>query len=107
MANKGIENLIRDALSAGCHVIRKAHRFEVSKKDSKPITLVVFENGTAYRGDVDSEFTNAIRTNKEMRDILGIPAKRLDVTFIALSEAVDQRVSLMAENKILRGEKTQ
>lgn len=34
-------------------------------------------------------------------------ATRLDVTFIALSEALDQRVTLMAENEILRGEKSQ
>lgn len=31
-------------------------------------------------------------------------ATRLDVTFTALSEAMDQRVSLMAELKILRQE---
>jgi hypothetical protein len=29
-------------------------------------------------------------------------ATRLDVTFVALSEAMDQRVSLMAENETLR-----
>ncbi|WNS38286.1 hypothetical protein MX657_01590 [Enterobacter chuandaensis] len=34
-------------------------------------------------------------------------ATRLDVTFVALSEALDQRVTLMAENEILRGEKSQ
>jgi hypothetical protein len=33
-------------------------------------------------------------------------ATRLDVTFVALSEALDQRVTLMAENQILRGEKS-
>lgn len=34
-------------------------------------------------------------------------ATRLDVTFIALSEALDQRVPLMAENEILRGDNSQ
>ena len=34
-------------------------------------------------------------------------ATRLDVTFVALTEALDQRVTLMAENEILRGEKSQ
>ncbi|MER1978341.1 hypothetical protein [Pseudocitrobacter faecalis] len=34
-------------------------------------------------------------------------ATRLDVTFIALSEALDQRVTLMAENEILRGDNSQ
>ena len=34
-------------------------------------------------------------------------ATRLDVTFVALSEAMDQRVTLMAENEILRGDKSQ
>lgn len=29
-------------------------------------------------------------------------AKRLDVTFVALSEAMDHRISLMAENEALR-----
>ncbi|MCS2152402.1 hypothetical protein MUU49_07390 [Scandinavium goeteborgense] len=29
-------------------------------------------------------------------------ATRLDVTFVALSEAMDQRVTLMAENETLR-----
>ncbi|UNK59744.1 hypothetical protein [Buttiauxella ferragutiae] len=35
---------------------------------------------------------------KLMREV----ATRLDVTFIALSESLDQRVTLMAENAILR-----
>lgn len=34
-------------------------------------------------------------------------ATRLDVTFVALSEAMDQRVALMAEIEILRGDKSQ
>ncbi|HHR4771556.1 TPA: hypothetical protein ACS55J_003211 [Salmonella enterica] len=75
MANKGIENLIKDALAAGCNVTRKAHRFEVSKKGRKSITLVICEDGTAYRGDVDLTVTKTIRTQKEMRAILGIPPK--------------------------------
>lgn len=75
MANKGIENLIKDALAAGCNVTRKAHRFEVSKKGRKAITLVICEDGTAYRGDVDLTITKTIRTKKEMRAILGIPPK--------------------------------
>ncbi|ECF2366360.1 hypothetical protein E1890_16955 [Salmonella enterica subsp. enterica serovar Mountpleasant] len=75
MANKGIENLIKDALTAGCNVTRKAHRFEVSKKGRKAITLVICEDGTAYRGDVDLTVTKTIRTQKEMRAILGIPPK--------------------------------
>lgn len=75
MANKGIENLIKDALAAGCNVTRKAHRFEVSKKGRKAITLIICEDGTAYRGDVDLTITKTIRTQKEMRVILGIPPK--------------------------------
>lgn len=75
MANKGIENLIKDALAAGCNVTRKAHRFEVSKKGRKAITLVIFEDGTAYRGDVDLDLTKTIRSKDEMREILSIPAK--------------------------------
>ncbi|KAE9687806.1 hypothetical protein GP718_03310 [Escherichia coli] len=75
MANKGIENLIKDALAAGCNVTRKAHRYEVSKKGRKAITLVICEYGTAYRGDVDLTVTKTIRTQKEMRAILGIPPK--------------------------------
>lgn len=75
MANKGIENLIKDALAAGCNVTRKAHRFEVSKKGRKAITLIICEDGTAYRGDVDLTITKTIRTKKEMRSILGIPPK--------------------------------
>ena len=75
MANKGIENLIKDALAAGCNVTRKAHRFEVSKKGRKTITLIISEDGTAYRGDVDLTITKTIRTKKEMRVILGIPPK--------------------------------
>lgn len=75
MANKGIENLIKDALAAGCNVTRKAHHFEVSKKGRKAITLVICEDGTAYRGDVDLTVTKTIRTKKEMRAILGILPK--------------------------------
>lgn len=77
MASKGIENLIKDALENGCHVVRKAHRFEVSKKGKKSITLVICEDGTAYRGDGDLTIANAIRTQKEMRAILGLPAKHI------------------------------
>ena len=40
---------------------------------------------------------------KLMREV----ATKLDVTFVALSEAMDHRVTLMAENEILRGEKPQ
>lgn len=75
MASKGIENLIKDALSNGCHVVRKAHRFEVSKKGKKSITLIICEDGTAYRGDIDLTIAIAIRTQKEMRSVLGLPAK--------------------------------
>lgn len=75
MANKGIENLIKDALAAGCNVMRKAHRFEVSKKGRKAITLIICEDGIAYRGDVDLTITKSIRTKKEMRAVLGIPPK--------------------------------
>lgn len=75
MANKSVENLITDALAVGCHVVRKAHRFEVSKKGRKSITLVISEDGTAYRGDVDLTLTKTIRSKNEMREILGIPAK--------------------------------
>jgi hypothetical protein len=76
MANKGIENLIKDALAADCRVIRKAHRFEVSKPGRKTITLVICEDGTAYRGDVDLTITKTIRTQKEMREILGLPDRK-------------------------------
>lgn len=37
---------------------------------------------------------------KLMREV----ATRLDVTFIALSEVMDQRVALMAENEVIRNE---
>ncbi|WP_181216601.1 hypothetical protein [Citrobacter werkmanii] len=77
MASKGIENLIKDALAAGCNVTRKAHRFEVSKKGRKAITLIICEDGTAYRGDVDLTITKSIRTQKEMRFILGLPPKAI------------------------------
>ncbi|MDU7357426.1 MAG: hypothetical protein E7L11_16825 [Klebsiella oxytoca] len=77
MANKGIENLIKDALENGCHVVRKAHHFEVSKNGKKSITLVICEDGTAYRGHVDLTSANAIRTQKEMRAILGLPVKAI------------------------------
>ncbi|HID3180914.1 TPA: hypothetical protein ACXGDS_003125 [Klebsiella pneumoniae] len=77
MANKGIENLIKDALAADCRVIRKALHFEVSKPGRKTITLVISEDGTAYRGDIDLGLTKTIRTQKEMRAILGLPAKHI------------------------------
>ncbi|MDS7843618.1 hypothetical protein PTQ46_25790 [Klebsiella michiganensis] len=57
MASKGIENLIKDALANGCQVVRKAHRFEVSKKGQKSITLIICEDGTAYRGDIDMKWS--------------------------------------------------
>ncbi|HAF2549020.1 TPA: hypothetical protein G9F23_005090 [Salmonella enterica] len=77
MASKGIENLIKDALDAGCNVTRKDHHFEVSKKGRKDITLIICEDGTAYRGDVDLTITKSIRTQKEMRFILGLLQKAI------------------------------
>ncbi len=41
MANKGIENLIKDALAADCRVIRKALHFEVSKPSDRVTVLCI------------------------------------------------------------------
>ncbi|MFB9087151.1 hypothetical protein ACFFW8_20875 [Erwinia tracheiphila] len=46
----------------------------MSKKGRQSIMLVISEDGTAYRGDVDLTLTKTIRSKNEMREILGIPA---------------------------------
>lgn len=74
MASKGIEKLVLDAELAGCKVTRINGRIQISKKGLKSISLIITEDGTAYRGDVDLTISTTIRTQKEMRRVLNLNA---------------------------------
>lgn len=73
MASRGIEKLAADAFAAGCGVKRNGDRFEITRPGRKLVTLIICPDGLAYRGDTDLTVCNAIRTQKEMRAVLGIP----------------------------------
>lgn len=75
MARKGIEKLISEAGQKGYSVNRKGDRIEIAKPGRKMISLVILPDGTAYRGDVDLTITKTIRTQKQMKEVLGLPSR--------------------------------
>ncbi|MDG4698858.1 hypothetical protein P7V44_21780 [Providencia sp. CRE-3FA-0001] len=73
MISKGIEKLLDLAIHSGCLVYSKTNGgYELTKPNKKNITLIISPDGTAYRGDIDLTLAKTIRTQKEMRDILGL-----------------------------------
>ena len=72
MASRGIEKLVADALAAGCCITRRGDRFEITRPGLKRVALIICPDGTAYRGDTDLTVCSTIRTQKIMREVLGI-----------------------------------
>lgn len=72
MVSTGINKLIEDAKKAGCMVYKYNGRFEITKPNRKSVTLIICPDGTAYRGDIDLTIAKTVRTQKQMREILGL-----------------------------------
>lgn len=70
-ASRGIRKLIDDAKAAGLKV-REEHNYVDIKRKRPSLGLVIFEDGVAVRNDVDLSVCTAIRTQKQMRKILGL-----------------------------------
>jgi alpha-mannosidase len=69
----GIVKLIAELESKGYGVsIKNNGSYEISKPNHKRVTLVIGEDGLAYRGDVHAELALTVRTIKQMREILGV-----------------------------------
>jgi hypothetical protein len=71
--SKGIRSLIQDAQAKGLRVEESSMRCLISTgKTSRAIGLVICEDGTAYRCDIDPRECCVIRRQHEMRTILGL-----------------------------------
>lgn len=71
--SKGIRKIIDDATSRGMGVEESDHKCVIrTGKDRRSVGIVICEDGTAYRADVPLELCLSIRTQREMRSVLGL-----------------------------------
>lgn len=72
------EQLLRDAKNAGYQVTHMGtvtlvtRTVRVNHTATRTVGLEIFEDGTAYRVDVDLSVAAGIRSYKVMREVLGI-----------------------------------
>lgn len=72
-ATKGIRAIINDAEGRGFRVEEASTRCMISTgKTSRAVGIMICEDGTAYRSDIDLSLCLAIRSQREMRSILGL-----------------------------------
>ena len=72
-ASKGIRSIIEDAKARGLRVEESGTRCLISTgKTSRSVGIVICEDGTAYRSDVQLDHCLTIRRHHEMRSILGL-----------------------------------
>ena len=72
-ATKGIRAIINDAKARGLRVEESQMRCLVSTgKTNRAVGVMIYEDGTAYRSDIDLSLCLTIRSQREMRSILGI-----------------------------------
>jgi len=72
-ATKGIRAIINDAKARGLRVEEDQMRCLISTgKTNRSVGIVIYEDGTACRCDVSLEQCLAIRSQREMRSILGL-----------------------------------
>lgn len=69
---KAMRQLIDDAIAAGYKVEESIYAVRIPAKRRFGIGITIYPNGTAVRNDVDISFVNAIRTQKQMRKLLGL-----------------------------------
>jgi len=73
IATKGIRKLINDATARGLRVEESEMRCIISTgKTSRAVGLVIYEDGTAFRSDVRLDLCMTIRSQRDMRAILGL-----------------------------------
>jgi hypothetical protein len=72
-ATKGIRAIINDAKARGLRVEESQMRCLVSTgKTNRAVGVMIYEDGTAYRSDIDLSLCLTIRSQREMRSILGL-----------------------------------
>lgn len=72
-ASKGIRKLIDEATARGMSVAESGSRCVIrTGKTHRSVGIVICENGTAYRSDVPLALCLTIRSQREMRAILGL-----------------------------------
>lgn len=72
-ATKGIRAIINDAKARGLRVEESQMRCLVSTgKTNRAVGVMIYEDGTAYRSDIDLSLCLTIRSQREMRAILGL-----------------------------------
>ena len=72
-ATKGIRAIINDAKARGLRVEESQTRCLVSTgKTNRAVGIVICEDGKAYRSDIDLSLCLTIRSQREMRAILGL-----------------------------------
>jgi len=72
-ATKGIRAIINDAKARGLRVEESQTRCLVSTgKTNRAVGVMICEDGTAYRSDIDLSLCLTIRSQREMRAILGL-----------------------------------
>lgn len=72
-ASKGIRKIIDDATARGMSVDESDTRCVIrTGKTFRSVGVVICENGTAYRADVPLELCLTIRSQREIREILGL-----------------------------------
>jgi len=72
-ATKGIRAIINDAKARGLRVEEAQMRCLVSTgKTNRAVGVMIYEDGTAYRSDIDLSLCLTIRSQREMRSILGL-----------------------------------
>jgi hypothetical protein len=72
-ATRGIRAIIDGAKSRGFRVEESATRCMISTgKTNRAVGIIICEDGSAYRSDVELSLCLAIRSQREMRSILGL-----------------------------------
>lgn len=69
---RGIVRIIEDAQEKGLNVIRHSDGTVSINKGKRGVGIRIFQDGVAVRNDVDLTIAIAIRTQKQMREILGL-----------------------------------
>jgi hypothetical protein len=72
-ATKGIRAIINDAKARGLRVEESETRCVISTgKTNRAVGVVICEDGTAFRSDVQLDHCLTIRRHHEIRSILGL-----------------------------------
>lgn len=68
--------VIESAKEAGYNIVEYPDCvFIMRGKTTRSLSLIMWEDGKAYRGDVPHRVAKTITTEKEMREVLKLPSK--------------------------------